>query len=226
MKLSYYGHASFILEISGKQLLLDPFIASNPNVENFDVTNLKPDYILVSHAHGDHIADLETIVKHSKAKLISNYEIISYYAQKGIEGHAMNHGGKYQFEFGTIKYVNAVHTSSFPDGANGGQPGGFVVWNDQNCIYFAGDTALTLDMKLIPMSCPKLDAAVLPIGDNFTMGYEDAAIAAEFIKCDTIVACHYNTFPPISINVDEARKTFEEKGIKLHTPAFGESLEF
>jgi len=226
MKLSYYGHASFMLEISGKQLLLDPFITSNPNVENFDINRLKPDYILVSHAHGDHIADLETIVGNCGAKLISNYEIISYYSQKGIDGHAMNHGGKYQFEFGTVKYVNALHTSSFPDGTNGGQPGGFVIWNDQNCIYFAGDTALTLDMKLIPMTCPKLDAAVLPIGDNFTMGYEDASIAAEFLECDTIVACHYNTFPPININVDEARKTFEEKKIKLYMPAFGESLEF
>ncbi|MGA0256543.1 MAG: metal-dependent hydrolase [Saprospiraceae bacterium] len=226
MRLSYYGHACFMLEISGQQLLIDPFIISNPNVENFDIAQIRPDYILVSHAHGDHIAELETIVGNSGAQLISNYEIISYYAQKGIYGHAMNHGGKYQFEFGTVKYVNAVHTSTFPDGSNGGQPGGFVIWNDHNCIYFAGDTALTLDMKLIPMTCPKLDAAVLPIGDNFTMGYEDASIAAEFVKCDTIVGCHYNTFPPISINLDEARKTFEEKGIKLHMPAFGESLEF
>jgi len=170
MKIQYLGHATLLVEFGGKSLLVDPFFTGNPANNNIDELSLKPDYILVTHAHGDHIADVEAIAKESGAMIISNYEIAMHYGAKGLAMHPLNHGGKYTFDFGTVKYVTAIHTSTFPDGSDGGIPGGFVLWNNNECIYIAGDTALTMDMKLIPMTCPKLDVAVLPVGDNFTMG--------------------------------------------------------
>ena len=131
---------------------------------------MNPNYILATHGHGDHVADVESIATRTEATLISNYEVVSWFGAKGVKGHPLNHGGKWNFDFGTVKYVNAIHTSSMPDGSYGGNPGGFVIWNDKTCFYFAGDTALTKDMELIPMTCPKLDFAILPVGDNFTMG--------------------------------------------------------
>ena len=209
MKVTFYGQSSFVIDMGGKSLIFDPFISPNPKAGSIDVNSIKADYILLSHGHGDHIADAETIAKNNNAKVISNYEIVTWYGAKDIGGHPLNHGGKWKFDFGTVKYVNAVHSSGLPDGSDGGNPGGFVVWNDDKCFYFAGDTALTMDMKLIPMTCPKLDFAILPIGDNFTMGYEDAAIAAEFIDCDKIIGCHFDTFGYIEIDHDAAKKAFE-----------------
>ncbi|MEM9991683.1 MAG: metal-dependent hydrolase [Bacteroidota bacterium] len=182
------------------------------------------DYILVSHGHQDHLADVERIAKRTGATIISNYEVATWFGEKGLAYHPLNHGGKKTFDFGTVKYVNAIHTSSLPDGSNGGAPGGFVCWNDDACFYFAGDTALTMDMKLLPMTCPKLDFAILPIGDNFTMGYEDAVIASDFIACDKIVGCHYDTFGYIEIDTGEAQKTFSDKGKALILPTIGEAL--
>ena len=225
MKVTFFGHATFEIDLNGSKLLFDPFFTGNPLHNNFDLGQLNPDWILVSHGHGDHCADVETIAKQSESKLISNYEIVNWFGEKGVSGHPINHGGKFKFDFGTVKYVNAIHTSSLPDGSNGGDPGGFVVWNDQNCFYFAGDTALTKDMELIPMTCPKLDFAILPIGDNFTMGYEDAAIAAEFIQCDTIIGCHYDTFGYIKIDKSKALEAFEKKNKKLILPEIGETID-
>lgn len=215
MVLTYYGHATFKVEIGNNELLFDPFITPNPLLENKDLSRFKPDHILASHGHGDHVADVEAIAKANNSKLISNYEIVNWFGEKGIKGHPINHGGKANFDFGTVKYVNAIHTSSMPDGSNGGDPGGFVIWNNEKCFYFAGDTALTFDMKLIPLTCPKLDFAILPIGDNFTMGYEDAAIAAEFIECDKIIGCHYDTFGYIKIDKNKAKAAFAKKGKEL-----------
>ena len=224
MNLTYYGQAGFGLTLKEKNLLFDPFITPNPLAKHIDVNTIKADYILLTHGHGDHVADAATIAKNNGAKIISNYEIVTWYGEKGIEGHPLNHGGKWQFDFGTVRYVNAIHSSVLPDGTYGGNPGGFVISNDELCFYHAGDTALTWDMKLIPMTCPKLDFAILPIGDNFTMGYEDAAIAAEFIECDTIVGCHYDTFGYIKINHDLAQKAFSAKGKTLLLPGIGETL--
>ncbi len=224
MKVTYYGHASFGIEMGGKHLLFDPFISPNEQAENIHVNDLKADYILLSHAHGDHTADAENIARNTGAELISNAEIIGYYSDKGISGHMMNHGGKWKFDFGIVKYVNAVHSSSFPDGSNGGNPGGFVIWNAENCFYFAGDTALTMDMKLIPMTCPKLDFAILPIGDNFTMSYEDACVASDFIECEKIIGCHYDTFGYIKIDHEAAKNAFAKRGKELILLSIGESL--
>lgn len=224
MKITYLGHSTFEVVFDSKKLLFDPFLSGNPKLDNFDLSSLDPDWILASHGHADHVLDIEAIAKNSGAKLISNYEIVTWFGEKGIMGHPLNHGGKYTFDFGTVKYVNAVHTSSMPDGKNGGNPGGFVIWNGDKCFYFAGDTGLTKDMELIPLTCPKLDFAILPIGDNFTMGYEDAAIAAEFIKCDTIIGCHYDTFGYIEIDKEKAKETFASKGKKLLLPELGQTI--
>jgi len=192
--------------------------------KQIDIDALEVDYIFLTHGHQDHVLDAETIAKRTGAKIISNYEIVSWYDNQGISGHPMNHGGKYVFDFGTVKYVSAIHSSVLPDGTYGGNPGGFVVWNDSNCFYMAGDTALTYDMKLIPALCPKLDWAVLPIGDNFTMGMEEAVMAADFIQCNQIVGCHYNTFPPIEIEVSKAQELFETQKKTLYLPKVGANL--
>jgi len=225
MKVTFYGHSSFEVDFNGNKLLIDPFFTGNPLHKEFNTNDLSPDWILASHGHGDHVADVEAIAKNSNAKLISNYEVVNWFAEKGVSGHPINHGGKFKFDFGTVKYVNAIHTSSMPDGANGGNPGGFVIWDESSCFYFAGDTGLTLDMKLIPMTCPKLDFAILPIGDNFTMGYEDAAIAADFIECDKIIGCHYDTFGYIKIDKSKATEAFKKKNKTLILPNIGETID-
>ncbi len=239
MKLTYCGHSTFLIETQGSKLLFDPFLTPNPLVEaarerlgdaskasRLDADAIEADFILLSHGHQDHVADAEAIAKRTGAKVISNYEIVSWIGEKGVEGHPMNHGGHWSFDFGTVKYVNAVHSSVLPDGTYGGNPGGFVIWNDEGCFYFAGDTALTMDMKLIPMTCPELDFAILPIGDNFTMGYREAAIASDFIECDTIIGCHYDTFGFIEIDHAAAKKAFEDRGKDLILLSIGESKEF
>ncbi|MBK8518831.1 MAG: metal-dependent hydrolase [Saprospiraceae bacterium] len=226
MNLTYLGHSSFHIHTKGFNIIFDPFISPNSLASGIDIKNIKSDFILLSHGHGDHLADAEFLSKQNDSTIISNYEIVSWYESKGIKGHPMNHGGKRSFEFGTVKYVNAIHSSMLPDGSYGGAPGGFVVWNNEVSFYFAGDTALTWDMKLIPITCPKLDFAILPIGDNFTMGYEDAVIASDFIQVDKIIACHYDTFGYIKINHDAAIKEFKNAGKELILLEPGSSLEF
>ncbi len=226
MKLTYLGHASLQIQTNDKFLIVDPFISANELAKNIDIDSLKADYLLLTHGHADHVADVEQIVKNTGAKIISNFEVINWFAAKNIEGHPMNHGGKWEFDFGTLKMVNAIHSSSMPDGSYGGNPAGFVVWNDEISFYIAGDTALTQDMKLIPLTTPKLDFCVLPIGDNFTMGYEEAIIASDFVKCDTVIAYHYDTFGYIVVDKELVKKEFEERGKKIIFLEIGESIEF
>ena len=224
MNLTFYGQSTFSIELKGKTIFFDPFISPNKKAAHIEVNKLKADYVLLSHGHQDHVEDAEAIVKNNDATIISTYEIVTWYGAKECKGHPMNHGGKWDFDFGTVKCVNAVHSSVLPDGTYAGNPAGYVIWNDDVCFYFAGDTALTMDMKLIPMTCPKLDFAILPIGDNFTMGYEDAAIAAEFIECDKIVGCHFDTFGFIEIDHDAAIAAFKNKGKELILPTIGNKV--
>ncbi len=225
MKITYYGQNTLHIEVSGKHILIDPFITDNPLCKDkVNPLSLQADYILLTHAHFDHVQDAETIAKNTGAKIVSNYEIAMYYQAKGIAVHPMNHGGLWQFEFGTVKYVNAVHTSSFEDGTYGGQPGGFVIEGEHKNIYIAGDTALTMDMKLIPLKT-RLDLAILPIGDNFTMGIEDAIVASDFVQCDKILGVHYDTFGYIEIIHEDAKKKFYDAGKDLMLLEIGESIE-
>ena len=224
MKITFYGHACLGIQIKDIYILVDPFISGNDKASEIDINSLKVDYILVTHAHQDHTLDVEAIAKRTGAVIVSNYEIITHYQNLGLEGHPMNHGGSWDFEFGNVKYINAIHTSSFPDGTYGGQPGGFIIEGEHKNIYIAGDTALTMDMKLIPMQI-KLDLAILPIGDNFTMGISDAILASDFIECDKILGYHFDTFGYIEINHEEAKRKFFDKDKDLMLLEIGESVE-
>lgn len=226
MKITYYGHAAIGVEFGGRNLLFDPYISSNSLAASIEVDRIPADFIFVSHGHDDHVGDLVRIAKRTRASLISNAEIVSWARGKSINGFSMNHGGKRAFDFGMVKLVNAIHSSSLPDGTNGGNPCGFVVWNDEQCFYFAGDTALTNDMKLIPEICPKLDIAMLPIGDNYTMGYEDALLASDYIQCDRILGMHYDTFGSIKINPKAVQDAFKARGKELILLPIGKSLEY
>ena len=224
MKITFYGHACIGIEVNDTHILVDPFISGNPKASHIDINTLKADFILLTHAHQDHILDVEAIAKRTEAVIVSNHEIATHYGNKGFNFHPMNHGGSWGFEFGTVKYVIAHHTSSFPDGSYGGHPGGFVIEGERKNIYIAGDTALTMDMKLIPMRT-KLDLAILPIGSNFTMDVEDAIIASDFIQCDKILGYHFDTFGYIEINHDEAKRKFFDKGKDLMLLEIGAFVE-
>lgn len=224
MKFTYYGQSAFQLETGGKTLLFDPFISHNPLAKDIDINTLKPDYILVSHGHGDHVADMIDIQRNSGAKIICIAEIQDWLAGKGIDNaHGMNIGGGFNFDFGRVKMVNATHSSALPDGSNGGNPAGYVIYAEGKTIYFAGDTGLTYDMKLL--ADENLDWAILPIGDNYTMGADDAIKASAFINCKNIIGVHYDSFPVIKIDKEEVAGKFLKAGLNLKLPAIGSSLE-
>lgn len=225
MQFTYYGQSCFLIEVAGKKLLFDPFITGNELAKDIDVNKIEADYILVSHGHGDHVADLISIAKRTGALIISAYEIVEWAMKQGApKGHPMNFGGKKQFDFGTVKFVHAMHSSVLPDGTYGGNPGGFVVSTDEGNFYYSGDTSLMMDMELIPRYA-KLDFAILPVGDNFTMGVEDAIIAAEMIQCSNIIGVHFDTFPYIKIDHEEAYQQFKDAGLELTLPVIGATTE-
>ena len=225
MKFTYYGHACFGVVAGGKTLLFDPFITPNPLAQNVDAQKIAADFILVSHGHGDHVADLIDIAKRTGATVIAPFEVGDWFEKKGLKNvQAMNHGGGAKTSFGRVKLTAAVHSSSMPDGSYGGNPCGFVVESSDGNFYYSGDTALTLDMKLIGEQT-KLRFAVLPIGDYYTMGIEDAGRAANFVGVTKIVGVHYDTFPPIQIDRTAVRKAAEAAGVELLLPAIGETIE-
>lgn len=224
MDITFYGQSCFGITLNGSRLLFDPMISGNPLAKAINIDEIEADYILLSHGHADHVADAEQIAKRTGAKIIANWEIVEWYGKKDIEGHPMNIGGKWKFDFGTVKMVAATHSSGMPDGSYGGHPNGFVIWTDKVCFYFSGDTGLTMDMKLIPSICPKLNFAILPIGDNFTMGYEDAIKASDFIDCKHIIGCHFDTFGYIEIDHEVTNSSFSEAGIQLKLPTIGETF--
>lgn len=224
MKITYYGQSCVAVAVNGKSILFDPSITQNPLAKNIDINTLKPEFIFLTHGHGDHVADAPAIAKNSGAKVVAVVEMEAWLKENGVENvQVINFGGKQDFNFGTAKFVNAIHTSSTPDGKYAGQPGGFVIDSGTEKFYHAGDTALTYDMKLLENDGLKF--AFLPIGDFFTMGVDDAVIAAQFINCKNIVGVHYDTFPMIEIDKDEALSKFEAAGIKLHLPVVGESID-
>ncbi|MDB5197793.1 MAG: hydrolase [Flaviaesturariibacter sp.] len=224
MKLTFYGHATFSVEMGGETVLFDPFITPNEQANHIDINTIKADYILLSHGHGDHVADAVAIAKNTGAMVVAGAEVAGWSSKQGIEKvHPMNQGGKKDFGFGTVRCVSAVHSSGLPDGSYGGEPLGFVLTGEKN-FYFSGDTALTMDMQLIPRWAA-LDFAVLCIGDNFTMGYEDAVEAAKMVGAKKVVGVHYDTFGYIKIDKVAARKAFETAGIELLLPGIGETIE-
>ncbi|MBL7812357.1 MAG: metal-dependent hydrolase [Bacteroidetes bacterium] len=226
MEVTYFGHSCFSVRTGGKSILFDPFISPNPLAAAIDVDSLKPDYMLISHGHADHIADAVRICNNSNCKAVGIWEVATWLEKQGVgQTHPMNIGGKWTFDFGTVQMVQAVHSSSLPDGSNGGNAAGFVVQNEKDCFYYAGDTALFSDMAYVGRNYyPKV--GFMPIGSNFTMDMYDAAEAAVLSNCREVIGMHYDTFGYIVINHEEAVRVFKSRGITLHLMQIGETREF
>ena len=223
VKLTWYGHAAMQLDVDGTQILIDPYLSENP-AATIKPDSLKPDYILISHGHFDHVGDAEEIAKRSGATLISNFEIANWYADKGVTTHGQHIGGGHQWPFGYLKFTQALHGSGLPDGSYGGNPAGFLLTTPEGQkIYLSGDTGLFSDMSLIGEE--GIDLAVIPIGDNFTMGPEDALRAVKFIQPKHVIPIHYNTWELISQDPNSwASRVERETGAKVHVLQPGQSF--
>lgn len=209
--LRYIGHSAFTLEAEGNVIAIDPFITGNPSA-TISADEINPNVILLTHAHNDHVGDTVELAKRTKAPVITTFELANYLATKGIETVGAGHGGTVEFAGGKVKFTPAWHSSSYQDGeavVATGIPAGMIVTFAEKKIYFAGDTCLFLDMQLIGEE--NLDVAILPIGDHFTMGPDDAVRAAKFLRPKVVIPCHYNTFPPIKQDPEEFKKKLEEE---------------
>ncbi len=223
MQITYFGHSCFSVNIGGYQLLFDPFISGNELAKDIDINTIEADYILLSHAHQDHTADAEAIAARTGATIIGIWEIHAHYSALGLKTHPMNIGGKWPFDFATVHMVPAVHSSSFPDGKYGGQPAGFIIENDEHTFYFAGDTALFSDMKMLG-EMHKISFAFMPVGDNFTMGIKDAIVACKWMNVSKLIGMHYDTFPYIQIEHAEALVLSKFNGVELTLPEIGKTF--
>jgi L-ascorbate metabolism protein UlaG (beta-lactamase superfamily) len=214
VNITYYGHATFTIDANGTKLVVDPFFAPNNPMAPADATGetIAADFMLLTHGHGDHVADAVGIAKRTGCQVICNFEIGNWLMAQGVENvHQMHIGGGFNFPFGRVKLTIAHHGSVLPDGSDGGNPAGILIhFNDGQDVYFAGDTGLTYDMRLIG-DAGGVDLAFLPIGDNFTMGPEDAVRAAQFVKAKRVVPIHYNTFPPIQQDPDAFARALEDE---------------
>lgn len=223
MKFTFYGHSCFGIETGGKHLLFDPFISGNEMAKDIDINAIKADYILASHGHGDHVADLVQIALRTNATVIGAYEIVTWAQNQGVKNaHPMNFGPR-NFEFGKLRFLPAWHSSSMPGGEYGGNPGGFLIQAPEGNFYYTGDTCLMMDMQLVPRYA-KLDFAIMPVGGNFTMDADDALIAADFIQCNKVIGVHFDTFGYIKIDHETAQKNFRAAGKELILPAIGETI--
>jgi L-ascorbate metabolism protein UlaG (beta-lactamase superfamily) len=225
MNVTYYGHACFAAEIGGKTLLFDPFVSPNPLASSIKVDSMKADYILLSHGHVDHVADAASVARRTGAPVIAPFEVANWLEKQGAKVQPVNPGGGPALDVCRVKFVNAIHSSSLPDGSYGGAPGGFVISSDEGNFYYSGDTALTRDMELIGESV-RLTFAVLCIGGNFTMDVDDAIRAAEMVRCENVLGVHYDTFPPIKIDHEQALCKFKAAGKRLHLLPIGASHKF
>ncbi|MGO1244430.1 MAG: metal-dependent hydrolase [Sphingobacterium sp.] len=225
IKVTYYGQSCVEFDFHGTKVLLDPFISSNGLAKDIDVDSIRPDFIFLSHCHGDHVADLTRIQKDSDATVAAIVETADWARTQGIPENKLlefNFGGTLELPFGKVKMVYALHTNSTPEGLYAGVAAGFVFFVGGRKFYFAGDTALTMEMKLL--GDLDLDWAFLPIGGHYTMDVDDAIKAAQFINCKKICGIHYNTFAPISIDMDDAKGKFATANLDLFLPKIGESL--
>jgi L-ascorbate metabolism protein UlaG (beta-lactamase superfamily) len=228
LKITYYGHSTFLLETDEHKIVVDPFFAPNNPLAPVSVDQVQADFILVTHGHEDHTADAAALAAATNALVIGNFEVVSWLEAHGAKRvHGMNTGGAFTFAFGRVKLTIAHHSSTMPDGSSGGHPNGMIVsLNDGRDLYLAGDTALTYDMKLIG-EAGGVDLAFLPIGDNFTMGPDDAVQAAQFVKTKHVIPIHYNTFPPIQQDADAfAEKLCRVAEIDCTVLSPGESTTF
>lgn len=198
--LTALGHSCFQIETGDHTILIDPFLTDNPQA-TVKPDDVNPDFIVISHGHGDHVGDAVDIAKRTGAQVIANFEIVNWLGNQGVENsHPQHLGGGFTHPFGHLKLTIAHHGSGLPDGSYGGNPAGLLFTIEGKKIYHAGDTGLFYDMKLIGDA--GIDVALLPIGDNFTMGPEDSLKAIEFLSPKQVIPMHYNTWPPIEQDVD------------------------
>lgn len=224
MKLKYLSHSAFLITTEkGKKILIDPFLDNNPNapVKSGDV---EADYIILTHGHGDHLGDSFKIAKKDETLFIAVNELANYVAKEGFKAHNMHIGGAHNFEFGKVKFTIAHHGSGTPDGTYTGEPAGVILSIEGKNLYHTGDTGLFYDMKLIG-EMTSIDYMFLPIGDNFTMGIEDAVKAVELANPKVAVPIHYNTFPVIEVDPNEFKKAVEAVGKECRVIGFGEEIE-
>jgi L-ascorbate metabolism protein UlaG (beta-lactamase superfamily) len=222
VKFTYYGHSCFLLDDGKYKVLADPFLTGNP-LAAIEAEQVACDYILVSHAHGDHLGDAAVIARRTGAMVLAIPEVLELCQEQAgeIQGHGMNLGGSVKLPFGKVRMTLALHSS----GVAGGVACGFVIQIGGVDVYFAGDTALFHDMKLIGRKEP-IDYALLPIGDNFTMGLEDAALAAQWLNARNVIPIHYNTWPVIRQDAERYKELTEQTSrATVHIVNPGESLE-
>ncbi len=220
---TYYGHSAHLITTAEVNLLVDPYFTDNP-LAPISHEQVPADYIFVSHGHGDHVGDAEAIARRTGAMIIANSEIAKWFAKKGFKTHGQHIGGGYQYPFGYLKLTIAFHGSMLPDGANGGNPAGMLLTtNEGRKIYLACDTGVFGDMKLY--GDEGIDLAVLPIGDNYTMGPDDALKAVQLLRPKHVVPCHYDTFPPIEQDAEAwAKRVAQETETAVHVLKPGESF--
>ncbi len=224
MKLKYFSHSAFqITTDNGKVILIDPFLTGNPT-SPVKVEDVHADYIVLTHGHGDHLGDALTIAKRDGSLIIAVNELADYVAAKGVKAHNMHIGGGYDFDFGRVKFTIAHHGSKTPDGEYVGEPAGVVISVDGKNIYHCGDTGLFYDMKLIG-EMTSLDYMLTPIGDNFTMGIDDAVKAVELANPKVAIPMHYNTFPVIVADPQEFKQKVEAIGKQAIVLEYGEEIE-
>ncbi|WP_018290556.1 metal-dependent hydrolase [Verrucomicrobium sp. 3C] len=225
MEVTYYGHSCFALKVGGSSLLFDPFLTGNPLAADLRIEEIPADYLLLSHGHADHIGDAPGIAERTGALVVSSFEVAEWLLKRGVERvYAMNLGGKKEWPFGVVHYVVAHHSSSLPDGSYGGSAGGFVIRTSEETVYYSGDTALFGDMKLLGEIYHPITLAILPIGDTFTMGADDAIRAAELLGCRNVMGVHYDTFEGIRIDKGAAREAFSAAELNLYLLPIGGRL--
>jgi L-ascorbate metabolism protein UlaG (beta-lactamase superfamily) len=222
LRLTYHGHSCFELEAQGHRIIVDPFLNGNIH-SKAKPADIKVEAILVSHGHGDHVGDALEIAKNNDCVVISNFEIANWLAEKGAKAHGMHIGGSHTFEWGRLKLTPALHGSALPDGSYGGNPAGFLIWMGGKCVYFAGDTGIHSDMALYGRLNP-IDLAMLPIGDNFTMGIDDAVEAAVLCQAREAMPIHYGTFPVIQEDPEEFVRRLTARGVRGRVVGFGETV--